>query len=212
MVRWLLQIGFIYILLVLASFSSVKGQEAESVKQHTRVVDKLIDLLPDTSAQTTEKIRLVLMLLPENYDYSGDRIIMKGRIRILSHELNKVIQICNAVGWRPTTLVMGQGPLECTDFDCCRDGFWGVRYWIKGTFIDFADSSRTEVTNYVSKKYLHIATGDDAGVRVTTGSVSAYLNESDGSYGPPWTQKFKDHANERFRSLQKRYLSSFSWK
>lgn len=169
-----------------------------------RVEDKLLDLLPDKSRDATERIKLVLELLPDGYDFGNNKIITRAKVRILKHDIQSELKHFPKIPKKPLRLVLGDGSLECTSVHCCAgqypNTFWVYSYRIQGAYILYRDGSKTypRKTNY--RRSLHIATGVGAGSRVNENVVSSWLEKGGGA-----RREYVEYARKEFEQVMTNY-------
>jgi len=66
-----------------AKFSSVHPSGVD------RVIDEILNFMPNKSAEATERLRLALLLLPEGFDLRSSRLIEKAALRVALDDIQK---------------------------------------------------------------------------------------------------------------------------
>jgi len=110
---------------------------------YDRVVDELLNLLPDDSSKATTRMRYVLMLVPDDYDYTQDRIISEGVKRVLRFETETIFKKINLPGKKPIRLVMGSKSPVCNQVRK-PDATYEIYFNVPGTKIIYADGTASE--------------------------------------------------------------------
>jgi hypothetical protein len=120
--------------------------EANAREAVKKVEDKLLELMPESSFEATERIRVALELLPADFDWMSHNLIRQARTRLLAADLKEKLGAVPQRPSRPLRLVTGDSQVEEDYVE--EDSFHAYRYKIPGSYILFEDGSKDYGLNY----------------------------------------------------------------
>lgn len=175
---------------------------------YDRVVDELLNLLPEDTEKATTRMRYVLMLIPDNYDYTKDKIIVQGVKRVLQFETEKLFNDIRMPRKKPIDLVISNSDIKC---DGVYKGsyqslkFYNVYMIIPGTKVVYDDGSSYEPR----VRYMDTLYPIDNGY-VTSDLIGNNPRDIDTVTGllqknPKYRNMVITEANERFLNEKKHY-------
>ncbi len=131
-----------------ANSSHLPSSRVPPSQWHDRVLDELLNLLPEDSPKATTRMRYVLMLIPDDFDYRQDKIIVEGVKRVLRFETEKLFKGIPVPNKRPVNLVIGNGSVVCSNVYKNSAGWYTLYLKVQGTKIVFDDGSSHEPSAY----------------------------------------------------------------
>ena len=193
--------------------SHIPSSAVSPSQWHDRVIDELLNLLPEDSPKATVRMRYVLMLIPNEYDYTQDRIIVEGVKRVLKYEIEGLFKEIRLPEEKPIKLVIGEDKVVCTKvhYDHYQNYYYyDVDFKIPGTKIIFDDGSISKITaNYRDSCYPvgngYIRSNLIGNNRAEVGIVTRLLQED-----PKFRQKAIDDAKKDFEWYKNNYNKSLA--